>query len=329
MEDALSLELRDQLIDLAAELRALIAQLQDPERRDSEWAADARCRVQELRERIVVAMARLEQRARALRPTLEEMSETLRAYGRELSGRPSVNRTRELHERLSCGYEEMLGHMRTWRQTAAVVSGRLGHLKPTKYARNVFHVGMGLVTVGLYQFLITQSQARIVMACLAVMVITLEVTRRFSERWNRFLFDTVFGLINRPHELRKTNGATYYVLALTILAFFAPKEATISAVLVLAIGDPAATLFGKAFGTRKLWRQKSVVGFVAFILSAALVVGVHQFLAIPSFSLATRVGYVAAVALAGAVAELFTERLDDNFTIPLASGAMASLFLLF
>jgi len=158
-------------------------------------------------------------------------------------------------------------------------------------------------------------------------VVTLEITRRLSTRWNDYLVDRFFGAISRPWEKHQTNSATYYLLALTLITFVMPKHAVEIAILVLAFGDPAATILGKKWGGVKIWKEKSVVGTSAFILAAFPPVAAFLSSGFPSMNHTSKLGLALTVSLVGAAAELFSENLDDNFTIPVLCAGVAALWL--
>lgn len=199
-------------------------------------------------------------------------------------------------------------------------------LAPLIPARTIFHVAMALVGAGMYQFVLTQSQAVAVLVTLFAMFGTLEITRRIWPAWNAFLCRFVFKAIARPRELHQVNSATWYLLALCLLTPLFSKAAVIVALMVLGFGDPAAAWIGKRFGRFKLVGDKSLEGTLGFVAAGFVAAGVPLMLLYPVTVLQ---GGMAAIsgALAGALAELFTRRMDDNFTVPVAAALAAALWL--
>jgi dolichol kinase len=203
-------------------------------------------------------------------------------------------------------------------------------LRTLKGARSWFHIAMGMLAACMYQFVITKAQALMILGTLLSVFGTLEITRRFSARWNDFLVTNVFGAIARPREYHKVNSATYYLIALCFVTSIFPRTEVIVGILVLAYGDPAAAWMGKRFGKRKLYRDKSLVGALSFFAAAAIVALGYLFAFHPelSFSMRLTAGLVAAAC--GAVAELFSFRFDDNLTVPVAAVvSTAAVFALF
>ena len=126
-----------------------------------------------------------------------------------------------------------------------------------------------------------------------------------------------------------SGGAPVLAAALLVNLIF-PSPIAAGSLGVMLSGDAAAALIGRAFGRHKLVNGKSVEGCLAFVAAAAIVLfgilyisranvpGGCFYLALPAISVA-------------AVAELFTKqiKIDDNFTIPLCTGAVLSLAFIF
>jgi dolichol kinase len=73
------------------------------------------------------------------------------------------------------------------------------------------------------------------------------------------------------------------------------------AVLVLGVGDPAATLIGKRFGRRfKLYRQKSLAGSLAFVAASFITVATFLFWRRPLLSAAYKVLMALCAGIVGA-----------------------------
>ena len=130
----------------------------------------------------------------------------------------------------------------------------------------------------------------------------------------------------RPHERFQVNSASYYFFGLFLSALLFPKEAVLMGVLILGFGDPVASLVGQRYGRLKLYGEKSLAGSLAFLASGTLVAFIYTLIYMDSFSIMGKLGLCFFVALVGAAAELFTKKIDDNFTIPVACS-MAGAFI--
>jgi dolichol kinase len=113
--------------------------------------------------------------------------------------------------------------------------------------------------------------------------------------------------------------------ALVFLAFTHNKIAAVLGVIILAIGDPAAGWIGRAFGRTKLVGNRSLEGTLAFVLFAAPASFVVLHLFHPELEPGTAVGIAIVASVAGALAELFSNKLDDNFMVPVSAGSAALL----
>ena len=141
------------------------------------------------------------------------------------------------------------------------------------------------------------------------------------------LYGYLFGKMLR-NEVKKgqwivSGGVPVLAAALMVNILFPPVIAAASLAVMLT-GDAAAALIGRKFGKHKLVNNKSLEGFIAFILAGSLAVSVIFF--IMNIAPVWYIWGLIAV-IAGALAELFQKqlKLDDNFTIPLSCGIV--LFL--
>ncbi len=120
-------------------------------------------------------------------------------------------------------------------------------------------------------------------------------------------------------EDRKITGASYMLVAAFIAFLTFDRQVAVLALFFLALGDPAAALVGSRMpGPRLL--GKSPGGTAAFAGASMLVV--------LTLSLTGGVDYHWGMLVGGLVAalvELAPLPVDDNLTIPLASGAAMQL----
>lgn len=338
--------LETQLHEMMTELHELVSRLQLPRLKGDAWREQTLARCQELTQRITEILEQLRAMAREaeeqiserlhewrdhyaqswdthraeLHRNLETVAERLRVYSAELSARANKQTLKDVYQTLQVGYEELVNEISQLRQEGLISTARASHLKPVNYARNIFHAMMGITAAVMYQFVLTRNESMVVLITLMSVFGFLEITRRFSTRWNDFLVDTVFGWIARPHERTKTNGSTWYVIALVLILFLYPKPVVLAAVLTLALADPAASVAGKLWGKKKIIAGKSYVGSLAFLLVAFAVcfpfaVSYHGFLF--AFPVALIVAFVTMLA------ELLITKVDDNFTIPVTCATVA------
>lgn len=200
-------------------------------------------------------------------------------------------------------------------------------LRPTNYARSLMHVGAALAA--LLAIEVSPSPWLVLALALgfASVAWTCEVVRRRSVRVNAWLM-RLFGPVAHQHEHQRVNSATWYATALVALAATGSSVLPAVAVTVLGVGDPMAGLVGRRFGRHRLVHGRSLEGTLAFFASAALAAFVLlRALHGTELSLTTSLAVAVTASLAGALAELFSLRLDDNLSVPLSAAAGAALAL--
>ncbi len=194
--------------------------------------------------------------------------------------------------------------------------------RPTNYTRSLFHLGSAAFALVLLRVLPGRGWIIAVSAAFALSGWTMELARRRSPAANARLM-ALFAPVAHPHERHGVNSATYYVTALLLISIFAPLRAAEVGVVVLGLADPAAGLIGRRFGRTRLRANRSLEGTLGFvvvgILAAAAWLAIVHPLPLPVLGLLALVGGVA-----GALTELLSTRLDDNFTIPVAVTAAVS-----
>lgn len=334
-------QLSMRLNELMAELHELVSKLQMPKPKSESWkkamldrceAANGRIKeiIAEIRRIIETINASVSNMTEAaakswaekhssLSESLEEIGDKISGCADELSDSPNVRKLKAMYQSLCECYEELVVEIKSLKEEGLLQTAKASHIKPVNYARNIFHISMGVGSAALYEFVLTKNQALIVMGILLAIFGTLEITRRFSSRWNDYLVDKVFGLISRPHERGQTNGATWFLIALFVIVLIFPKKVDLAAVLILGLADPAASICGKLWGRKKLLGEKSYVGSLVFLIVAFLIALPF---AISGHSVLYGVFAAFIIALAGALTELLITKIDDNFTIPVVCATV-------
>ena len=260
----------------------------------------------------------------ALDEVLATTATNARRFARAVSEHPRADEVRQLHASLARNYVQLVQVFQT--VSTAPPPERFRRLVPFNYTRNAFHVLSGLTGALCYQFLLSRAGAAIIMAMLVGTFSTLELLRRYSGAINARL--TQFGPIARiirAEEYGRVNSATYFVWGLLFAVLVADQRAVEAGCLVLAFGDPAACLFGKRWGRRKIIGDKSWVGTGAFVAVAAIVTFVFQVLCYSAVPVTHALGFSLVAAVIGATIELVSTRIDDNFTIPLGVAIAMTL----
>ena len=195
-------------------------------------------------------------------------------------------------------------------------------LRPTNYTRNALHVAGGFFALAVIEFGLTVPAMQAIASAFIGIAWTLELSRRFSPRWNDALL-WVFSRVSHPHEAHRVNSATWYCTALFFVSLTGSKLVCAVAVIVLGAADPIAAIIGRRWGKTKLMNGRSLQGSAAFLVTALIV----TFATVAFFH--GSVGLVGALVVAvcaaplATIAELVSRKIDDNLSVPLAAAAGA------
>lgn len=297
--------------DLAYEV-FLLLQTIDPSRFRDELREGARARIEGLSARLRQAVREAE--ADAVRAQFGKVVEVLEASPQ------GADDWEVFRKRLHVAYDELATELK--REAVEVPT-----LRPTNYTRSFFHVFSAVGSMLLVQHVFTSRSIVLVAGGFALAGWLMEISRRVSPLANRALM-WVFKNVAHEHERHRINSSTWYTTALALIALTMSPMACSVALMVLGVGDPAAGLVGRRFGRTKLRGGRSLEGSLAFVgaggLGAAGMMAVYY----PALGLPAVAALSLASAAAGALAELFITKIDDNFSIPVAAGAACSLVAL-
>lgn len=319
------------LAQLALELHQLVTDLQD-RRAAAQAMPSLRERSQGMAQRAKEAAAQWSASHPAISELLERTSQRLQHldFGRGWGSRAQ----RQAAFKIAQYYEGIARQLRA----DPAVTVALPELRPKNYTRNLFHIGNGVLAAALYSVFDDRGLMLTVALIYTAVMASMEIARRLSGRVNRLLVDRVFASIARPSEAWRVNSATWFGFAVVLmLAAGFPRLSCVAAVLTLGIGDPMAALIGKRWGRHKLVGPKSLEGTLAFAVASALLVTAWLVLflgssLVPGGSwaalLAAALPIATTAGVAGALAELYSHKLEDNFAIPLAVAAATSLWTL-
>jgi len=226
------------------------------------------------------------------------------------------------------------------------------------FTRKIFHL-IGLVIPATYFFNLfelfphsgvflfkeaTRSISFFMLAGIVTAMLIVEILRFSSEWWQNLFMGTV-GRLLKEKEALKPHGALPFMAANAIVIGFFPKDIAMISIFFLNFGDPCAAYFGGKFGrVRLLYNGKSLIGALAgmvasFLSGAALMAIISYFPAVlPDATLPLWQGgvllgnslvVIGAGAILGFIFELFSGDgiIDDNWTVPVGSGAVMCLTL--
>ncbi len=151
--------------------------------------------------------------------------------------------------------------------------------------------------------------------------IGLDIFRFLNKQTNVLLTEKTTAIFRKGEEKRFSSMTIFLISTFLILLFF-EMEIAITSLMFLVFGDMFAKVFGLAYGRRKLF-EKTLEGSLANI-GAVIIFGYMLFfiLDIPLILLIS--GGIAAVLI-----EVLPIGINDNFTIPIISGAVMTAVKIF
>lgn len=116
------------------------------------------------------------------------------------------------------------------------------------------------------------------------------------------------------------SGATFLVFGCLITSLLYPKPIVVAACAFTIVGDTFATVLGQNIKSLKLFKKKTILGSVGFLVSSLVVVVILYNL--PE-SLALH--HLIIGAFAATVFEALPLPWNDNFSVPIITGLIMSL----
>lgn len=299
---------------VAKDLHGLLRQM-DPARWRDDGAPELRSRMLLLRDGLRPAAAADGEPPAEVRGRLDELARLIDdgLPAAELPAERVRAAWQELRRALVPAYERLA-------QALAAAQVHVPSLRPTNYARNLYHLGSGLSVIVLLRVILPGAWPIYVAGAFTALAWSVEIGRRRLPWLNKAMM-TLFSPFAHPHEAWRINSATWFTTALLGLALLQQPTAATAALAVLAAGDPAAAVIGRRFGRTRLANGRSLEGSAAFVVAGAACAALTLSVLDPHLSLGARVAIAFAAAVPAAIAELLTQRVDDNLAIPWSAAA--------
>ena len=177
------------------------------------------------------------------------------------------------------------------------------------------------IFIPLTYYLVPVRSGRFILlaVCLAIVVVDFLRLHVNSVKEGFILF---FGSFLRRHEFTRLSGATYLLLGcLTTSLLYGSKPLVVAACAYIIVGDTFAAVLGQSFKSPQIFKRKTVLGSVGFLVGA-LAVAFFLYQLPDTLPLSTLV----IGAIAATVFEALPLPLDDNFSVPIMSGFVMSFF---
>jgi dolichol kinase len=185
--------------------------------------------------------------------------------------------------------------------------------------RKLYHLCGGVGLLLLY-YILGRDRALHFYACFFLIVLGIDILRLRVPAVNRFII-TKFSSFIRKNEEHKLTGTAPYILGIGISLYAYSTAIATAAVCFLAFGDVASTAIGERYGRTKM-RDKSLEGTTAFIFTALAAGLMLSFLGIDLIP-----GVMVFGVLVAAGVEILPLPVNDNFSIPILSGAAMELLM--
>ena len=181
-----------------------------------------------------------------------------------------------------------------------------------EYIRKIIHLFSLIIPFG-YLYLITDKYVMVqILIVLNIIFLFFDITRHRIV-WIQSIFKYFFNDMLRGHEQRgHLTGATWVIIGSLISILIFTKHVAVIALIFMSLGDTAAGLIGQKFGKHKVG-NKTWEGFLAGLIICIIVAINFPFLPL-------KISLVGA--LVAMIMEILPMPLDDNFKIPLGSGAI-------
>lgn len=180
--------------------------------------------------------------------------------------------------------------------------------------RQLMHAAFGIAYLAMLIRLPKEIAVSTIFAVFAIGTMVSLIHHKFRIR----PLEMVAARFEREGESRVLGDAaikfTFGALIASIIFYPLNTLVIAGAITVLAFGDAASTIFGRRFGKTKIMRDKTLEGTTA---------GIAVSIASLMFFLPLHVAVAAGIV--GMLAELIPA--NDNYTIPLATGAAIALLI--
>ncbi len=188
-------------------------------------------------------------------------------------------------------------------------------------ARKIWHLGMGTLIAGIYMNGVSKAVAVIILGSFFGLDLFVEMFRLRVPSFNAKVL-RYWGILMRNNETTEFSGVPYYLASSCLAIALFPAPVASLSILLLAFGDPFASLFGNLFGHwgPRFKSGKTLIGTSVGVLTCATVS--YFFLKSQMTDLPKHMLYQISIigGLVGGISELLPLEIDDNFSVPMVSG---------
>ena len=184
--------------------------------------------------------------------------------------------------------------------------------KSLEIRRQLFHLVTGVAIAFLSYFSLITEKTLALILVLGIILSYLSTRKKLPIiSWFLKNFDRKFSLF--PGE-----GAFFLVLGSFLALLLFQKNIALASIMILAVGDSLATIFGLTFGSTKFFKKSlegSLGGFIPAFFAALFFVNYKQ----------AFLGTLVAMLLEAQEFRVKNLKLDDNILIPLGASLVMTL----
>ncbi|MFX1386909.1 MAG: glycerol-3-phosphate acyltransferase, partial [Promethearchaeota archaeon] len=173
----------------------------------------------------------------------------------------------------------------------------------------------------LFYFIYSKEICLLIIGIVSLCFITLDIFRFLHKKTNVLLTEKIKAIFRKGEE-KRFSSMTIFLISTFIIILFFEIEIAITALIFLIFGDMFGKIFGLAYGRHKIF-EKTLEGTLAY-LGSVIIIG---------FILFTSLDIALIVLIAGGIAapliELLPIGINDNFTVPIISGAVMTAIKIF
>jgi len=191
-------------------------------------------------------------------------------------------------------------------------------VKPQKeLQRKAIHLGTVILPMILLH--LSQRDGKLFLALLTAIAIVVEILRLEWEPFKK-VFNAMFGDMLKEKEVKNLTGATAFISTALFCAVIFNWNIVVLSIFFLSIGDPVASVIGSRFGKITVFGDKTLEGFLAFLLSTIPIAFLY-----PLLPLSVRI----IGAFAAAFFELIKTPIDDNVVVLVGSNTVMQIAMFF
>lgn len=196
--------------------------------------------------------------------------------------------------------------------------------KDLHLARKTWHMGVGSLALAFtFKLELSSKQAALLSGFLGVFALGFDLLRLRSKKLNQ-VFISKSSWIIRSSEKETLSGFVFYALGVSFCFYFYEWKIAILSILFLIFADPIASLGGTLIRSPKVYKSKSLAGMICCYITC-YVLAIIWLNSDHPIAMNSLILYSFICAFIGTISETF-EVLNDNFSLPVLSGALLTLF---